>query len=800
SNRLAHYLTGVGAGPGRCVALLFPRCGEAIVSMVGVLKTGAAYVPIDPMHPDARIQFMLEDAQPVAAVTTPSLVGRVDGCGVTVVDIEDPRIAAQPNTPVPEPAPDDVAYLIYTSGTTGVPKGVAVAQQNVTQFVGSLDRHVSPEVFAQWHSYSFDVSVWEIWGALLHGGRLVVVPEAVASSPGEFHALLVAENITVLSQTPSAVGMLSPQGLESAALVVAGEACSTEVMDRWAAGGRVMINAYGPTEATVYATMSSPLRAGTGVVPIGSPVPGAAVFVLDRWLREVPAGVVGELYIAGRGLAYGYSRRAGLTASRFVACPFGAAGARMYSTGDLVRWGPDGQLQYLGRADEQVKIRGYRIELGEIQTALAEIDGVDQAAVIAREDRPGDKRLVGYVAESFPGAIDPAAVRAALGQRLPGYMVPAAIVVLDAIPLTVNGKLDRRALPAPEYLGVDRYRAPSSPTEEILAGIFGDVLGLKRVGIDDSFFDLGGDSLSAMRLVNTANVSLGVDLAVRQVFEAPTVAELAARVGESSTRREPLVPQQRPAVIPLSYAQQRLWFLDQLEGPSAIYNMPTAYRITGLLDTEALGAALVDVVGRHESLRTLFPAVEGVPRQVVVSADQADFGWQVVDAADWSAERLRDAIGAIVGYQFDLAAEIPLRAVLFRLDAEEHVLVAVVHHIAGDGWSIGPLVRDLGVAYGSRCAGQTPGWAPLPVQYVDYTLWQRENLGDVADTDSLISEQVSYWEQALAGLPERLELPTDRPYPPVADHRGGTVIVDWPAELQQQIARVAREHNATSFI
>ncbi|WP_131816270.1 non-ribosomal peptide synthetase, partial [Mycolicibacterium porcinum] len=797
SNRLAHYLTGVGAGPGRCVALLFPRCGEAIVSMVGVLKTGAAYVPIDPMHPDARIQFMLGDAQPVAVVTTPSLVGRVDGCGVPVVDVEDPRIAAQPSTPVPEPAPDDIAYLIYTSGTTGVPKGVAVAQQNVTQFVGSLDRHLSPQAWAQWHSYSFDVSVWEIWGALLHGGRLVVIPESVASSPRDFHALLVDEQVTVLSQTPSAVGMLSPQGLESAALVVAGEACAVEVMDRWAAGGRVMINAYGPTEATVYATISAPLRAGAGVVPIGSPVPGAAVFVLDRWLREVPAGVVGELYIAGRGLAYGYSRRAGLSASRFVACPFGAAGARMYSTGDVVRWGADGQLQYLGRADEQVKIRGYRIELGEIQTALAEIEGVDQAAVIAREDRPGDKRLVGYIT----GTADPAAVRAALGQRLPGYMVPAAIVVLDAIPLTVNGKLDRRALPPPEYTDTgESYRPPSTTVEEILAGIYAQVLGLQRVGIDDSFFDLGGDSLSAMRLIASINTSLDADIAVRTLFDAPTVAQLAPRISVATGGLPALTVQERPAVIPLSYAQNRMWFLNRFDSGAATYNMPTAYRITGVLDAGALGAALVDVVGRHESLRTLFPAVEGVPRQVVVSADQADFGWQVVDAAGWSAERLRDAIGAIVGYEFDLSCEVPLRAVLFRLGAEEHVLVAVVHHIAGDGWSIGPLVRDLGVAYASRCAGQAPGWAPLPVQYVDYTLWQREHLGDLADQTSRISEQLAYWEQTLAGLPERLELPTDRPYPPVADHRGGTVIVDWPAELQQQVARVAHEHNATSFM
>ncbi|MGV0707331.1 AMP-binding protein, partial [Mycolicibacterium porcinum] len=437
---------------------------------------------------------------------------------------------------------------------------------------------ISPDVFAQWHSYSFDVSVWEIWGALLHGGRLVVIPESVASSPQDFHALLVAEQVTVLSQTPSAVGMLSPQGLESAALVVAGEACSTEVMDQWASPGRVMINAYGPTEATVYATISAPLRARAGVVPIGSPVPGAAVFVLDRWLRQVPTGVVGELYIAGRGLAYGYARRGGLTASRFVACPFGAAGARMYSTGDVVRWGADGQLQYLGRADEQVKIRGYRIELGEIQTALAEIDGVQQAAVITREDRPGDKRLVGYIT----GTADPAAVRGALGQRLPGYMVPAAIVVLDAIPLTVNGKLDRRALPGPEYTDTgESYRGPSTTVEEILVGIYAQVLGLQRVGIDDSFFDLGGDSLSAMRLIASINASLDADIAVRTLFDAPTVAQLAPRISVATGGLPALTVQERPAVIPLSYAQNRMWFLNRFDSGAATYNMPTAYRITG---------------------------------------------------------------------------------------------------------------------------------------------------------------------------------------------------------------------------
>ncbi len=384
-----------------------------------------------------------------------------------------------------------------------------------------------------------------------------------------------------------------------------------------------MINAYGPTETTVYAAMSAPLTAGSGVVPIGSPVPGAALFVLDGWLRPVPAGVVGELYVAGAGVGVGYVRRGPLTASRFVACPFAVPEARMYRTGDLVCWGADGQLRYLGRADEQVKIRGYRIELGEVQAVLAGLDGVEQAVVIAREDRPGDKRLVGYVT----GTADPAGVRSALAERLPAYMVPAAVVVIDALPLTVNGKLDKRALPAPEYQDVDRYRAPATLTEEILAGIYAQVLGVERVGVDDSFFDLGGDSLLAMRVIAAINTGLDAGLAVRALFEAPTVAQLAPRIGGDAGRLEPLVAVERPAVVPLSFAQNRLWFIDQLQGPSPIYNMAVALRLRGRLDADALGAALADVVGRHESLRTLFAAPDGIPQQLVVALERADFGW-----------------------------------------------------------------------------------------------------------------------------------------------------------------------------
>nr|WP_084271280.1 non-ribosomal peptide synthetase [Mycobacterium avium] len=542
ANRLAHLLADHGAGPGQSVALLFSRSAHAIVAILAVLKTGAAYLPIDAAAPAARVRFMLADSAAVAAVTTAGLRSRLDGCDVAAIDIEDPRIQTRPSTPLPAPAPHDIAYVIYTSGTTGVPKGVAITHRNVTQLLGSLDAGLPPAgVWSQCHSYAFDVSVWEIFGALLRGGRLVVVPEAVTRSPKDFYALLVEEGVTVLTQTPSAVAMLSPQGLESVSLVVVGEACPAEVVDRWSPG-RVMVNAYGPTETTMCVAISAPLAPGMGSPPIGVPVDGAGLFVLDAWLRPVPAGVVGELYVAGAGVAAGYVGRSGLTASRFVACPFGGPGTRMYRTGDLVCWRPDGQLDYRGRADEQVKVRGYRIELGEVQAALAGLDDVEQAVVVAREDRPGGKRLVGYIT----GTADPAETRTALAQRLPVYMVPAAVVVLDAIPLTPNGKLDTRALPTPEYTG-SRYRAPSNAVEETVAGIYAHVLGVERVGVDDSFFDLGGDSISAMRVITAINASLGVELAVRTLFEAPTVASLSRRAQTDTARggqAEEIVPVQ----------------------------------------------------------------------------------------------------------------------------------------------------------------------------------------------------------------------------------------------------------------
>ncbi|MGB3351486.1 MAG: amino acid adenylation domain-containing protein, partial [Mycobacterium sp.] len=450
----------------------------------------------------------------------------------------------------------------------------------------------------------------------------------------------------------------------------------------------------------------------------------------------------------------------------------------------------------LGRADEQVKIRGYRIELGEIQTALAALDGVDQAVVITREDRPVDKRLVGYLT----GTADPATTRAQLAAQLPTYMVPTAIVTLKTLPLTPNGKLDTRALPAPEYLDGDRYRAPATPVEQILAGIYAQVLGVERVGADDSFFDLGGDSLSAMRLVAVINTVLDSGLSVHGLFDAPTVAQLAPLISGEAGRRKPLVSGPRPAVIPLSFAQSRLWFLDRFQGGAATYNMPNALRIEGPLDVDALGAAFDDVITRHESLRTVFPDIDGVPRQKVLPA--ATGMWRHGDRGVVALQEhdVVPELAALAVHRFDLSTEIPIRVQIYSVGVEKYIVGIVVHHIAFDGWSLGPMVRDIGQAYAARCAGQSPGWAQLAVQYVDYTVWQRGQFGDLDDSGSPIAAQIAYWQKALSGMPERLALPVDRPYPLVTDYRGASVPVDWPADLQRQVRDVAHAHNATSFM
>ncbi|TDK97339.1 amino acid adenylation domain-containing protein [Mycobacterium paragordonae] len=805
SNQLASLLAGRLIGAGDVVALLLPRSGRAIVAILAVLKVGAAYLPIDPDHPQARVTLLLQDTNPVAVLTTGELARLVARYEVPVIDVDDPAIAAQPDTALPAPAAEQIAYLLYTSGTTGTPKGVAITHLNIAQLaMAPTPLNDRPKLaVTQCHSYAFDFSVWEIWSTLLHGGRLVVVGEDVTRSPNDFHALLVAEHVTALTQTPSAVAALPTEGLTQTALVVGGEACTAEVVDRWAPG-RVMVNAYGPTESTVCVSISAPLTAGSRVAPIGRPLPATALFVLDRWLRQVPTGVVGELYVAGSQVGVGYWRRPGLTASRFVACPFAgtaAPGERMYRTGDLARWGADGQLHYQGRSDDQVKIRGYRIEPTEIATALIQSAGVDHAVVIAREDRPGVKRLVGYIT----GAADPEAARAGLQDRLPHYMIPAAVVALDKLPLTVNGKLDVAALPVPDYT-ITGYQPPATPLEEIVAGIFARVLGLERVGTNQSFFDLGGDSLLAMRAVAAVNAAVAANLSVRVLFDSPTVAELAPHVTTGTAPLLSLTSVVRPETVPLSLAQQRMWSVIQVQGPSAVFNIPWVLELRGQLDTQALAQALADLVCRHEPLRTIYPAVDGVPHQVVVPVDEAEFRWEIIDATSWAPDRLREVVASQARHTFDIATQLPLSARLYRRADDDHVLALVLHHIGVDGWSLAPLAADLSEAYRSRSAGQAPAWEPLPIQYIDYALWQRAYLGDPADADSMIAAEFRYWEEALADMPAPSTLSLVETGSLVEaratgfDNHGDTVDVLWPAALHRKVTTLAREHHATSFM
>ena len=536
-----------------------------------------------------------------------------------------------------------------------------------------------------------------------------------------------AEQVSVFSQTPSAVGALSPQGLESVALVVAAEACPGEVVDRWAPG-RVMINGYGPTETTMDASISAPLTPGSGVVPIGSPVPGAALFVLDGWLRPVPAGVVGELYVAGRGVGCGYVGRAGLTGSRFVACPFGGAGARMYRTGDLVCWGADGQLRYVGRADEQVKIRGYRIELGEVQAALAGLDGVDQAVVIAREDRPGDKRLVGYMT----GTADPAAARAALAERLPAYMVPAAVVVMEALPLTANGKLDTRALPAPEYTDVDRYRAPATLTEEILACIYAQVLGLERVGVDDSFFELGGDSILSMQVVARARAA-GLLCRPRDIFVEQTVARLA-RVARVTDGEAGPIDEGIGNVVPTPIMR----WLESVDGPVDQFNQTMVVQAPAGVSEADVAVVVQALLDRHAMLR------------LRVDDDGAG-GWSLtvpevgsVDAAGClhAVEVLSDE--ALVGARSRLnpAAGVMLSALWVSSTGQ---LVLIIHHLAVDGVSWRVLLEDLNIAWAQHHGGQP---VALPTGGTSFARWA-SLLGEHARASAVV-EQAEVWRQVAA--------------------------------------------------
>jgi amino acid adenylation domain-containing protein/FkbM family methyltransferase len=810
ANRIAHKLIRRGIGPERVVAVMADRSAELVAAMLAVLKVGAAYLPVDPAYPAERIATVLADAAPAMLLTTAGVAGELPAtCPRLLLD----RTATGPGGATNPTDADRVtplfaehpSYLIYTSGSTGTPKGVVMTYRAVVNLLAwrSVGSPAGPGLrTAMFTMISFDVSVLEVLSTLRRGGCLVIPDNDTRRDMTLLAHWLDRHEISELNAPTSVIEAACEAsinaGLELSALtdiVQAGEdfTLSRPIDHVWRAQhNRRLHNQYGPAE-THCATSFIADKASDSLVsvPIGRPMDNARVYVLDTRLCLVPVGVAGELYIASAGVARGYLNRPGLTAERFVANPFDASGKVMYRTGDLVRWGADGQLRFLGRADAQVKIRGVRVEPGEVEASLARFSGVAQAAVVAREDRPGDKRLVAYVV----GDVDPVELRRSVARTLPQHMVPAAVVMLDVLPLTANGKLDRRALPAPDPGGSGPSRKPRDTREEILCGLFAEILGASEVGIDDSFFELGGHSLLATRLTSRIRSVLGVEVAVRTLFEAPAVAALAQRLDDDADVRASLTAVERPERAPLSFAQQRLWFLSKTN-ENASYNLPFAVRLSGAVYTPALMAALGDVVRRHESLRTVFPDQDGKPWQEVLPVEAVRLDVPVVEIAEADLNR---ELAAVTWREFDLSTDLPVRACLFRLASDEHVFLLVVHHVACDGWSMSPLLGDLAIAYEAHRQGAESNFSELPVQYVDYTLWQRRLLGDEHDPDSVFARQLAYWKEQLAGVPARLELPFDRPGAAV-ESAGASVSTELPSEVSAGLAEIARKYNATLFM
>ncbi len=816
-DRLAWLLRDRGVGREDTVALAIPRSIDAVVALFAVLRAGAAYLPLELDYPDDRLAVMLDDAAPVCVLATSVTAGRITGvtpgdCPVVVLD--DDVTGPLPDTDRAwdgfSPGPDDPAYVIYTSGSTGKPKGVVTPHRGLTNMhLNHRSAIFAPAIakaggrrlrIAHTVSFSFDMS-WEELLWLIEGHEVHICDEVLRRDAAALVAYCHEHQIDVINVTPTYAallfeqGLLDPGGHPPVLVLLGGEAVSAAVWDRLRDGDRWYgYNLYGPTEYTI-----NTLGGGTddsATPTVGQPIWNTRAHILDGWLRPVPHGVAGELYIAGAGLARGYLRQPALSAGRFVANPFGPG--RMYRTGDLVVRRDDGNLEFLGRTDDQIKIRGYRVEIGDVQAAVAAHPGVAQAAVIARPDptTSGSHRLVGYIVaapECSTDLIDD--VRTYLAGVLPPYMVPTAFGTVDELPLTDNGKLDVRALPDVAPTGRGRSSRPAqTPTETTLCDLFGEVLGADDIGVDDDFFDLGGHSLLSIRLISRVRAVLGAEVSLADVFNARTVAALAKQMGSSvdapTVPRPELMARPRPDRIPASPAQQRLLVLDRIGDTAPAYNYPLVFRVTGHLDVTALQGAVGDVVDRHESLRTVFGEDDGGYHQRILPAGTRP-PWRVVDC---DAADLDVLVADATGYRFDLSSEIPLRVTVFRTAETVHAVTLLLHHIATDEWSDAPLVADLDTAYRAWVDSTDHAPAPLPVQYADFALWQRDLL------DRIAASQLEFWRTTLAGAPDELALPCDRPRPSRPTGAGGTLSVDVPPETAVALQKLAGERQLSTLM
>jgi amino acid adenylation domain-containing protein len=819
ANRLARYLRAAGVRAEDPVCILLERSPELAIAALGVLKAGAAYVPLDPSYPQDRLSFMLADAGAKALLTRERLAELLRGgadCRTICLDREDGEIARQEGDNLPtRSTPANLAYVIYTSGSTGRPKGVQVshgALLNLVNWHRDVYGVAPADRATQLASVGFDASVWELWPYLTAGASLHVPDDETRTSPEALRDWLVGARITVcFLPTPLAESVLSlawPRASALRYMLTGGDALHNYPAPTL---GFKLVNHYGPTESTVVATsVVLPAREDAPAPPpIGRPIANTQVYLLDRLGQLALPGVAGELYIGGAGVARGYLNRPELTAERFVPDSFGAEpGARLYRTGDVARWLPGGELEFLGRADQQVKLRGYRIELGEIESALSEHPAVKECACVVRDDGAG-RQLVAYVVGHDGAAATRADLIEDLRLRLPEYMIPTAFVMLGELPLTPNGKVDRRALPAPDKTErgttTSEFVAPRTPVEELLAQAWSQVLGLERVGIHDNFFALGGHSLLATQLVSRVRAAFKIEVPLRSLFSHPTVAELAREVeaglkAGAGLEAPPVVPVPRDeaTALPLSFAQQRLWFLDQLQPGSHLYNVPVALRLSGSLDVAVLARAFSEVVRRHESLRTSFAEADGQPVQIIHAP--APLALHVEDLnhlneAEREAE-VRRLSADEAERPFDLNAGAPLlRIRLLRLAEQEHVLLFTLHHIITDGWSMGVLVREVTQLYEAYLKGVESPLAELTIQYADFAAWQRQWMsGEVLD------RELNYWRQQLAGAPPVLELPTDKPRPVVRTARGATHYFTFDAGVAEELRRLSGAEGATLFM
>ncbi|MEH1943735.1 MAG: amino acid adenylation domain-containing protein [Nostoc sp.] len=822
ANQLAHHLRSLGVGPEVLVGICLERSLEMIVGLLGILKAGGAYVPLDPAYPSERLAFILEDTQTPVLLTQEKLVKNLPPHQAQVVCLDlgwEANIENSQENPVNETTPDNLIYVIYTSGSTGQPKGVTIAHRGIcnqlcwkqTTFGLTQADKVLLTI-----SFSFDPSVWQIFWPLCFGGQLFVARPGGHQDTAYLVRVITEQQITVLALVPSILRvLLEEKGIENCRFIrhitCGGEALPGELIERFFAKlnlDNVLHNCYGPTEASIDTTFWTCQR-GTNyaIAPIGRPINNAEIHIFDENLQPVPIGESGELHIGGIGLARGYLNRPELTIEKFIFNPFSSeTGARLYKTGDLARYLSDGNIEFLGRIDHQVKIRGFRIELGEIEAILGQHPALTQTLVIAREDVPGDKRLVAYVVaspEQIPSQVE---LRRFLETRLPEYMVPSFFVFLDTLPLNPNGKIDRRALPAPDTsdIRLSTFVPPQNSTEEVLAGIWAKILRLEQVGIHDNFFELGGHSLLATQVMSLVRQVFRIEIPLQLLFENPTIATLAqamptaTRNGNAQNQTSENDPQNQtiPQItnresVPLSFAQQRIWFLEQLEPNSPAYIVSNAQRLTGKLNVGVLQRSLDAIVVHHEALRTNFiRSPDGSPIQVIGTPRPVEL--KIIKV---TKEQIEFLLNQEVQHPFNLESDLMLRATLLQVEEEEHILLLMMHHIASDGWSIGILWQQLTALYEAFLSSKPSPLAKLPIQYADFAVWQQQWL-----SGEVLSKQINYWKTQLAGANTVLELPTDRPRPPVQTYQGAAQSLMLPQTLSASLTELSHQEGITLFM